>query len=325
MTGQAGAEGDPEAARTAVVFPGMGKFDFGSAGRFLALDRYARARLRVADEVLGCSVLERFDTQDTAYSEYAQLAFVIASLAAADRVEDRHGMRPDVCVGVSFGQKAAVAYTGSLDFADAVRLTVELARCEQEYFATEYADVVTHAVYRVPDEPFHDLLGEMRARGEWVEISGRLDRGFYMISLSERALDDFVRDVRGLGGYSMYTMRPPVHASAFGGLRAKAEAEVFARYRIEAPKLTTVSDSDGAVVDSAEAMRTMLLDTFDRAIRWPDIVRALVGLGVGTVYFTGPDDMFHRLDSTIRHFDVIAVNPKNALRPGPPKRRLRTA
>ncbi|CAM3574732.1 ACP S-malonyltransferase [Kibdelosporangium persicum] len=319
MTGQS------EAQRTAVVFPGMGKFDFGSAGRFLVLDRYARARLSVADEVLGLSVLGRFDTEDTAYSEYAQLAFVIASLAAADRAEDRFGMRPEVCVGASFGQKAAAAYTGSLDFVDVVRLTVDLARCEREYFAAEYADVVTHAVYRVPDEPFHGLLDEMRARGQWFEISGTLDRGFYMISLRESALEDFIQAVRDLGGYSMYTMRPPVHASAFGALRAKAEAEVFSRYRIEPPKLTVVSDADGAVVNSADAMRTMLLDTFDRAIRWPDIVGTLAGLGVDTLWFTGPDDMFHRLDCTVRNFDVVAINPRNALRPGSPKRKLRTA
>lgn len=78
-----------------------------------------------------------------------------------------------------------------------------------------------------------------------------------------------------------------------------------------------ISDADGTVVDSAEAMRTMLLDTFDRAIRWPDMVTSMVNLGVGTLYVTGADDMFHRLNSTARTFDVITVNPKNALRPGP--------
>ncbi|WP_239471720.1 ACP S-malonyltransferase [Streptomyces sp. NEAU-S7GS2] len=311
--------------RTAVLFPGMGRFDFASAGRFLVLDRYARDRLATADEVLGFSVLERFHDAGADYSEYAQLAFLIASLAAADRAEDRFGMRPDVCAGASFGQKAAAAYAGSLDFADVVRMTAELARCEKEYFSTEHSDVVTHSVYRVPDEEFHALLDDMRARGEWFDISGVLERGFYMVSLRESRLEDFIRAVRDLGGYSLYTMRPPVHAGAFGALRRKAEAEVIAKYRIRAPRLPVISDADGTVVDSAEAMRTMLLDTFDRAIRWPDMVTSMAGLGVESLYVTGADDMFHRLNCTVRNFDVITVNPKNALRPGPPKLRARAA
>ncbi|GAA2098724.1 ACP S-malonyltransferase [Streptomyces albiaxialis] len=312
-------------ARTAVVFPGMGRFDFAGAGRFLVLDPYARARLASADEVLGFSVLERFHDEGADYSEYAQLAFLVSSLAAADRAEDRWGMRPDVCAGVSFGQKAAAAYTGALDFPDVVRMTAELARCEKEFFATEHTDVVTHAVYRVPDEEFRALLETMRARGEWFEVSGELDRGFFMVSLPEPRLDAFVRAVRDLGGYSMYTMRPPVHAAAFGALRRRAEAEVFARYRIGAPRLPVVSDADGSVVETAEAMRTMLLDTFDRAIRWPDMVASMVELGVGTLCVTGADDMFHRLNCTVRNFDVLAVNPKNALRPKPPAVRVRAA
>nr|WSX19097.1 ACP S-malonyltransferase [Streptomyces tubercidicus] len=314
-----------KAPRTAVLFPGMGRFDFATAGRFLVLDRYARHRLAIADEVLGFSVLERFHDAGADYSEYAQLAFLVASLAAADRAEDRFGMRPDVCAGASFGQKAAAAYAGSLDFPDVVRMTAELARCEREYFTTEHSDVVTHSVYRVPDEEFHALLAEMRDRGDWFDISGELDRGFYMVSLPESRLDAFIRAVRDLGGYSMYTMRPPVHARVFGPLRRKAEAEVFANYRIRAPRIPVISDADGTVVDSAEAMRTMLLDTFDRAIRWPDMVTSMAGLGVGTLYVTGADDMFHRLNSTARTFDVITVNPKNALRPGPPKLRSRAA
>ncbi|GAA5612534.1 hypothetical protein Spla01_03698 [Streptomyces platensis] len=313
------------APRTAVLFPGMGRFDFASAGRFLVLDRYARTRLTVADEVLGFSVLERFHDAGADYSEYAQLAFLIASLAAADRAEDRFGMRPDVCAGASFGQKAAAAYAGSLDFPDVVRMTAELARCEKEYFTTEHSDVVTHAVYRVPDEEFHALLDEMRARGDWFEISGELDRGFYMVSLPESRLEEFIRAVRALGGYSMYTMRPPVHARAFGALRRKAEAEVFTKYRIKAPRLPVISDADGTVVDSAEAMRTMLLDTFDRAIHWPAMVTSMVGLGVETLHVTGADDMFHRLNCTVRAFDVRTINPKNALRPGPPMLRSRRA
>jgi [acyl-carrier-protein] S-malonyltransferase len=310
----ANGSADGAQGKSAVVFPGMGASDFAAVGKFMVLDRYARARTAAADEALGYSLRERFRASDADYSEQSQVAFLVNSLALADRAEDRLGMRPDFCTGPSFGQKAAAVYAGAMDFPDVVRLTVELARCEREFFRTELSDVVTHTVVRVPDEPFHELLAELGGEGHWLEISGYLDRGFYMVSLREQALERFVQGVRALGGYSMYTMRPPVHATAFRELRLRAE-EIVDRYDIAAPRLPVVADQDGALVESAAAMRTMLLDTFDRPLRWPDVVGTLAGAGVQTVHLTGPDLLFHRLDSTAGAFEVVKVDPKSALRP----------
>ncbi|RKT54481.1 ACP S-malonyltransferase [Saccharothrix australiensis] len=302
------------ADRTAMVFPGMAPSGFATLGKFLVLDRFARERVAEASEVLGYPLLARLraDGED-GYSADAQVAFVVSCLALADRAEQVRGVRADVVACPSFGQKAAAVYTGALSFADAVRFTVDLARCEEEYFAG--SDLVTHCVVRVPEEAFHDVLRGMAERGEWYDVSGHLDRGFHLVSLSERHLDAFIADIRAAGGYSMHTMRPPVHAAAFTPLRHKAEAEVFTRYTIGAPRIPVVADQDGALVETADAMRTMLLDTFDRAIRWPDVVAGLRRLDVGTVVFAGQDNLFHRLDVTAEAFRVVALNPKNALLP----------
>lgn len=304
-------------AATAVVFPGMGSSTFAEVGRFMVLDRYARRRIEAADEVLGESLLAGFRAAEGVYDAFAQVAFLVNSLALADRAGDEHGLRPDFCVGASFGQRAAAAYVGSLDFADAIRLTVELARCEDEYFAAEPDDLVTHCFVRVPDAPFRQLVDAFSARGDWIELSGHLDEGSYLVSLRSDVLDELIAEVRVLGGYSMQTMRPPVHARRFTPLRAKAEAEVLSRFPLDEPSIPVIADQDGRLVRTAAELRTMLADTFDRPIDWPAVVRGLLAQGVGTIHVTGPDLLFHRLDVTTANFHVIPVTPKTAAKPVP--------
>jgi [acyl-carrier-protein] S-malonyltransferase len=314
-TQSAPRDGEAGQGLTAIVFPGMGPCNFADVGKYMVLDRYARRRLAAADEALGYSVLQRFRATDHEYSEATQIAFLINSVALADRAVDAMGLDPDLCVGPSFGQKAATAFVDSMPFGDVVRMTAELARCEEEFFATEYSDVITQSFVRTPEERTKEILAELEARGEWYEISGYLDHDFYFVSVRESSLDFFKQRIRDAGGYSMYSMRPPVHARAFSALRRKVEDEVFSRYDVAAPRIPVIADQNGTTVTDAEAMRTMLLDTFDRPINWPDVVSALRRGGVTDLWFTGADNLFHRLDCTTKNFRVTAVTPKNALRP----------
>ncbi|GAA1932983.1 hypothetical protein GCM10009753_78200 [Streptantibioticus ferralitis] len=302
-----------EQAPTAIVFPGMGPSSFSEVGKFLMLDPFARRRLAEADEALGTSVFDNFREATEDYSEFSQVAFLVNSMAMADRAEETHGISPDFCVGPSFGQKAAAAYVGSLPFAEVVRLTAELARCEEEFFRREYTDVVTHSFVRTPEERLKEILAEFDERDEWYDFSGYLDHGFYMLSLREKELEGLKQKISKAGGYSMYSMRPPVHAPAFAALRREAEEQVFSSYELADPKLPVVTDQDGTVINSAAGMRTMMLDTFDRPINWLNVVATLKEAGVAKVCVTGPDNLFHRLDCTKDNFEVLAVGlPKRS-------------
>ncbi|MET9606151.1 ACP S-malonyltransferase [Streptomyces sp. NPDC006512] len=315
-TAAAGAAGSSDTRTgTAIVFPGMGPASFAEVGKFLLLDPYARVRLAEADEALGYSVFDRFRDAEEDYSVDFQIAFLVNSMALADRAVDALGVSPTVCAGPSFGQKATAAFVGSLSFPDVVRLTAELARCEEEYFSTAYEDVVTHCFVRTPQDRLDEILAGFDDRGAWYDSSGRLDAGFHMLSVREKDLDALTAGISAAGGYSMYSMRPPVHAAAFTALRRKAEEEVFGAYRFADPALPVVVDHDGTVVRDAAGMRTMMLDTFDRPIHWPSMVESLKGLDVGTLYVTGPDNLFHRLDVTKGNFEVVAM--------GLPKKRAR--
>lgn len=299
----------------AVVFPGMAPSKFADVGRFMAVNPFARKLTGAASRRLGYPLLDRMREDDADYSTAAQVGFLVNCLALAQWAEQELGVEADVCAGPSFGEKTLTAYCGALDIEDAVWMTAELARVQDEFFETEYTDVVTHSFTRTPQEQLTEVLAELTARGEWHEISCYIDRDFFMVSLREQNLDWLLERIRSLGGFSLYTMRPPMHVSVFGALQRKAEDTVIGELKFADPHLPVVADQDGTVLRTGEEIRTMLLDSFVRPLRWPDVVGTLRSMDVGTMCVAGPDSLFGRVACTTEHFEVLAATPRLAMQP----------
>ncbi|NJP66745.1 ACP S-malonyltransferase [Streptomyces sp. ventii] len=293
----------------------MGPHQYSDVARFMLVDRHARELCRTADDVLGYRLTDRYRDSDDPYSEYAQVAFLVNCLALARLAEEQHGVDPIACTGASFGEKTVAAYTGALTVADAIDMTARTARCVAEYFRTAHQDVVTHSFLRTPKARLAELLAELDGRGEWYEVSCELDEDFHMVSLREPAVAEFSRAIRAGSGMSLYTMRPPMHAAAFAGLRERIEEEVIGGLEFADPRVPVVSDQDGSPLTGGEEIRTLLLDGFVRALRWPSAVDGLAALGVGKVCVAGPDSLFGRVGTTTRRFEVLAMTPQAALRP----------
>lgn len=299
---------------TGIVFPGMGPAGYAELGKFMATDPGARRLRRTADEVLGYSLMDRYRDAGADYSEYSQVAFLICCLALSEHADELAGSKPLACAGPSFGAKTAIAYSGALSFGETVLLTARLARCEEEYFLTEYQDVITQSVARTPWPALRDILAAMTDRSEWHDISCHIDQDFHMVSLRASSLDRFLREVRAAGGLPLYAMRPPMHCAAFAPLRRKAEEEVLGDFVFRDPGLPIIADQDGSAVRSAASARGMLLDGFVRPVRWPDVVASMKGAGIVRIYISGPDSLFGRVPCTTANLEVVPVNHKTARR-----------
>lgn len=301
--------------RTAMIFPGMGPVPFADMARFMHFNPVARRMFEEADEIVGYPIADRYRDDEDDYSEAAQVAFLVSCLALAEWARQREGVDADVCVGPSFGQKAAAAYVGTLSFADAVTMTAGLARVTDAYFREAHTDIVTHSFVRIPQESLRSLLAELSADGHWHEMSCVVDHDFTMLSLTEDRIPWLRERIRALGGMSLYTMRPPMHTSLFGELRERADNEVLSKLTFADPIVPLISDQDGSVLSTGEQVRTMILDGFTTTVRWTDAVATLLGLDVRKVCVAGQDAMFGRVAVTTDNFEVKAVNPRSALRP----------
>ncbi|MEU9047905.1 MULTISPECIES: ACP S-malonyltransferase [unclassified Kitasatospora] len=305
-----------EPGSNALVFPAMGPSRFADFGRFMVVNAAARKYFAAADEVLGHSVFDALRDSDDDYSETAQVASFVASLALVEWGLATGRQEPaDYCAGVSFGKSAAAAHAGVLPFEEAVSLVAETARCEAAYFTEHHRDIVTHSFVKIGPELLDELLAELADAGEWYEVSSRLDHDLCMVSLSERALDGFKRRIGDSGGYSLYTMRPPAHASIFGPLRDRVEQDVLARYRLRDPRVPIVSDQDGSLVESASQASAWLLGGFVRPMNWPGVVATLADLGVDRITIVGRDRLLRRLRCTVDNFTTSTLAPETALTP----------
>jgi [acyl-carrier-protein] S-malonyltransferase len=300
---------------SAIVFPGMGPCRFETVAKFMLINRIARRLTDVASEVLGYDLFERYRTADGDYSEYAQVAFLVNCLALAEWAQEELGATPGLCAGASFGSKAAAIYSKAITFEAGVRLTAGLSRLETEYFATEHTDVVTQSFVRIPPDCLADLLTEMDSRGQWYEVSCYIDTDFHMVSVCRGELEMLQKSVRARGGMPLYVMDPPLHCRAFTGLRDRADAELFGSVDFADPVLGMVSDQDGTVLNTADAVRTSMLDGIVRPVRWPSVVRTMRRNGIGKVHVAGPDSLFGRVRCTTENFEVVKVDPRMAMRP----------
>lgn len=304
---------------TAIVFPGISPCRFADVGKFMLINPVARRLTAAADDTLGYSLIDHFRGVEREYTEYERVAFLVVCLALAYWTEESLGIRPGICVGPSFGGTPAAVYSGALSFPDAVLLTARWSRYVEEYFAREHGDVVTQSFARTPHDQLAEILRELDAQGEWYDIACYVDHDFSMLSLRESKLDWLHRQLRSRGGLPLYTMRPPMHLRAFGPLRDILERELISELRFTDPGTPVVCDHDGTVLSSGEEIRTLLLDGVFRAVRWPQALATLHRHGVQTLYVSGPDALWGRVDCTRRSFEVVALTPGMALAP----RRLR--
>lgn len=194
---------------TALVFPGMGPVPFADVGRFMVANPVARELVAVADDALGYSLVDAFRRSEGDYSEAAQVAFFVNCLASAYWATEHLDVTPDIVAGPSFGEKAALAYTGALELPDAVRLTAEIARCLESYFAEHHKDIVTLSFVRAPSEELDPILAELDEAGEWHEISCHIDDGFWMVSLAEHRVDWMRERLRSIGSLPCTRCVPP--------------------------------------------------------------------------------------------------------------------
>jgi [acyl-carrier-protein] S-malonyltransferase len=302
--------------KSALVFPGMGPSPFGEVGKFMLVNPFARKLVAEADDILGCSLFDRFREAEGDYPVHAQVAFFVNCLALAHWAEDEFGAEPAFVTGPSFGGKAAAVYCGALSFADGLRLTERFAHCLDAFFAQDYPhEVATQSFARTSAPALQEILAELAAQDEWYDVTCVVDEDFRMLTLRASRLEWLQQRLRLAGGLPLYVMRPPMHSAAFAALRARAAVEVMDGLTFRDPALAVVSDQDGTLLTTGEEIRNLLLDCCVRAVDWPTALGSLSDRGVGTLYVAGQDALFGRVGVATRNFKVVPASPRLALRP----------
>jgi [acyl-carrier-protein] S-malonyltransferase len=272
----------------AFVFPGQGSQSVGMMNAYGDAP-VVRRTFDEASAALGEDLWQMVadgPAETLAQTVNTQPVMLAAGVAVWRLWQDRGGRLPAVMAGHSLGEYAALVAAGSLAFADAVPLVRLRAQAMQQ--AVPVGDGAMAAILGLDDAAILAACGEA-AEGEVVEAVNFNAVGQTVIAGHRQAVERAIELCKQKGAKRAVPL--PVSAPFHSSLMRPAADRLAARLQeidILPPAIPVINNVDVAVEVDPLRIRDALVRQAYRPVRWVEIVRAMAGMGVGTVAECGP-------------------------------------
>jgi [acyl-carrier-protein] S-malonyltransferase len=303
-------EGAGGRVKIAFCFPGQGSFEQGMGKDFARAVPAAREVFRRGSEASGldlerlCFEADAEELVDTAVQQPALVATSLAVLAAIRA----YGIEPDVVIGHSVGEFAALAAARALDDEAAIALVRERGLAMAEAARQHPGSMA--AILGLEDEVVEQLCRGIF--GVWP--ANYNCPGQVVVSGENGAVDECCTAAESEGARRTVKLKvsgafhSPLVARAADRLRPAIERIAFAEP--VAPFMSTVT----ARLESAQRMGPLLVDQLTAPVRFTQAASELVRGGVKTFVEVGPGNVLSGLVKRIdRSVKAVSVNNLQAL------------
>ena len=293
--------------KVAFVFPGQAS-QYAGMGKELAGNYpVARAVFDEADQALGFAISKicfegtEDDLKLTANTQPAILTCSVATL----RVLAEKGLTPDFVAGHSLGEYSALVASGSLKFADAVRLVRKRGTYMQE--AVPQGVGAMAAIMGLSPADVAEAC-KRAAENEVCAPANLNSPEQTVISGHAGAVKRAVEIASQLGAKRavILAVSAPFHSALMMPAQLKLEADlkqtVFGPLRV--PLVTNV---DADTIETGDQAREALIRQVTAPVRWLESVRLLIDEGVNTFVEVGPGRVLTGLLRQIER-SVAALN-----------------
>jgi [acyl-carrier-protein] S-malonyltransferase len=297
-------------SKVAFCFPGQGSLEAGMGRDFAEAYPAAREVYRLGSEASGLD-LERlcFETplEEMVDTEIQQPALVATSLAILAVLRER-GLEPDVVVGHSVGEFAALAAAGAIETGATIGLVRERGLA-MAAAAREHPGAMA-AILGLEDEEVEKLC--RRIVGVWP--ANYNCPGQVVVSGEHEAVDECCAEAENIGARRAVKLKvsgafhSPLVARAADHLRPALDRVRFTEPL--APFMSTVT----ARIEPAQRIGALLVDQLTAPVRFTQAASELVKDGVTTFVEVGPGNVLSGLVRRIdRSVKTISVNTLDSL------------
>jgi len=289
------------------VFPGQGAQKIGMGGNLADSFPESAKLMEQADRALGFS-LSRIcydgPVEELAGTENTQPALFTVSAMALEAFRRRSDVKPDFVAGHSLGEYSALYAAGSFGFEDAVCIV----RKRGEYMA-EASGGVMAAVLGMDSAIIENACREVSEGADSIRPANYNGAGQTVIAGTATALERVtpILKERGAGKVIPLNVSAAFHTPYMEDAARKLSADLDAM-EFNDPGAPLVNNVDAKIVRTASETRDGLKRQVTGAVRWTDIMKAILENGVRAVVEFGPGrtlvNMFKRVDRSLLLLNV---------------------
>lgn len=294
--------------KIAFIFPGQGAQYVGMAREITESSESAARIMDEASEALGFDVRKMIfegDEETLKITENTQPAIVTASVACAQPLLDA-SIKPDFTAGLSLGEYAAHVISGSIAFADAVRLVRKRGKFMQE--AVPLGEGTMAAILGLSREDVEEICRQASSAGV-VEPANFNCPGQISIAGHTAAVNEAIKLAaeKGAKRAVLLNVSAPFHCSLLkpAGEKLQKELETITVNPMQVPVATNVT---GKLVASEKDIKDLLVKQVSSSVLWEDCVATLIQNGVDTFVEIGPGKVLSgfvkKIDKTAKVLNV---------------------
>jgi len=277
--------------KSAIIFPGQGSQYTGMGKDLYNKNPKAKKLFEEASEIVQFDIRKfcfEADPKDLYKTEKVQPSLVTINIAMFQNYMEQVGVKPLFLAGHSLGEIAALACSGAIDFAEAVKLARIRGLLMKE---TVSEDITMAAVIGVEDEYLREKCSKLCNKNEAVYVSLYNSPDQNVICGDKEAVSKLCREITGKTVKIIpLKINAPFHSPLMKMAADKIKMELK-QFTFKPMKYTVIANSTALPYTDVNSIYENLYTQMFMPVKWSKTIKYMKDNGIDTILEVGPNNV----------------------------------